>query len=362
MKMKKLQFCKSLKKPLFIFVFVLNKAWIALQDGYEQWKNLTFLQKVLPWILMTAYVVGLILLNGLREDHVIAVGVILIASYSGPQGRKFLKFALPFLLTFMVYDSQRFYSDWIRGPIHVSEPYYFDRTFFGIPTNQGILTPNEWCQLHLTRALDLLTGFAYLTFFSIFILIAAYYNFYLSRKGTCKLTPAQVKQKASSMPWAFFWLNLIGYSTYYWYAAAPPWYVTKYGLGPARLDVPASSAGCIRFDEILGTHFFSEMYGRAADVFGAIPSLHVAYPLLAVFFAFQLGSLRVFCIFFYIWMCFSAVYLNHHYILDILWGSFYALLIGWLVYRLNQSQEDWKTEPQIIRQSNRKKNSRGNNT
>jgi membrane-associated phospholipid phosphatase len=135
------------------------------------------------------------------------------------------------------------------------------------------------------------------------------------------------------MPWAFFWLNVIGYSTYYWYAAAPPWYVALYGLGPARLDVSANSAGCARFDQLLGTHFFSEMYGRAADVFGAIPSLHVAYPLLAVYFAFQVGSARLFCILFYLIMCFSAVYLNHHYILDILWGSAYAVLTGVIINR-----------------------------
>src|SRR5204863_7284945 len=36
-----------------------------------------------------------------------------------------------------------------------------------------------------------------------------------------------------------------------------------------------------------------------------------------------------FCAVFYLVMCFSAVYLNHHYLLDVLWGSAYALLIGY---------------------------------
>jgi membrane-associated phospholipid phosphatase len=75
------------------------------------------------------------------------------------------------------------------------------------------------------------------------------------------------------------------------------------------------------------------MYGRSADVFGAIPSLHIAYPLLAAFFAFQFGALRIFCFCFYLLMCFSAVYLNHHYILDIIWGSAYALVVDWIIYR-----------------------------
>jgi membrane-associated phospholipid phosphatase len=53
----------------------------------------------------------------------------------------------------------------------------------------------------------------------------------------------------------------------------------------------------------------------------------VAYPLQAVFYAFRYGALRGFTLLFYLVMCFSAVYLNHHYILDILWGSVYALLV-----------------------------------
>jgi membrane-associated phospholipid phosphatase len=116
-----------------------------------------------------------------------------------------------------------------------------------------------------------------------------------------------------------------------------------YGLGPARLDVPANAAGCMRFDAMLGTHFFSEMYGRAADVHGAIPSLHVAYPLLAVLFAFQFKRMRAFSLGFYLLMCFSAVYLNHHYVLDILWGSTYAVLVATAVswIRERQGKREW---------------------
>jgi membrane-associated phospholipid phosphatase len=46
-----------------------------------------------------------------------------------------------------------------------------------------------------------------------------------------------------------------------------------------------------------------------------------------VYYANRYGALRKFSLFFYLSMCFSAVYLNHHYILDILWGSTYALIV-----------------------------------
>jgi inositol phosphorylceramide synthase catalytic subunit len=315
-------------------------AW--LRDWPIWWREQSAWRRWLPAGLIALYWATLWLLGktlpaagpgadlaGLRTDHINLGVAILALAYAGRLADPLLKFIMPVFLTGVIYDSQRFYADHIRGPIHVTEPYRFDKFFFGIPTDKGILTPNEWWQIHTHPVLDLITGFAYLVFFALFVVVAAYFHFYLSRRGSARLPAAQIGERGKAPIWAFLWLNIIGYSTYYWYAAAPPWYVSEYGLGPAKLDVAASSAGCARFDALLGTRFFSEMYGRAADVFGAIPSLHVAYPFLAMFFAFRFGALRVFCTLFYAVMVFSAVYLNHHYLLDVIWGSAYALVIGW---------------------------------
>jgi membrane-associated phospholipid phosphatase len=291
------------------------------------WKELSLFQKIFPAAFVLVYWTALNLLHGFRSDHLKMGIVILVLAYGGRLARRILAFVLPFLLTGIIYDSMRFYADYLRGPIHVTQPYLFDKFFFGINTAQGRLTPNEWCQLHTLPVLDFVTGLFYLIFIVLFALISAYFTLWVARRGTKKLSGEKIRRLAPGMNWGFLWLNLLGYSTYYWYAAAPPWYVAKYGLGPAQMDVAASQAGCVRFDQLLGTHFFSEMYGRAADVFGAIPSLHVSYPFLAALFAFKFGSARIFCVGFYLIMCFSAVYLNHHYILDILWGSSYALLI-----------------------------------
>ncbi len=269
------------------------------------------------------------LMNAIRIDHWVITAVTLTLWYSGPRLREIFNFLLPALLVAFVYDSQRFYSDYIRGPIRVREPYDFDLFFFGINTAQGRLTPNEWFQIHTHPALDLITGFFYLCFISIYIFICAYFCFRLPRTGTAKRKPEWIRSQQYRPMWAFFWVNVIGYSTYYWYAAAPPWYVALKGLGPADLTVSANAAGCLRFDELLGTHFFTSMYGRSADVFGAIPSLHVAYPLQSFYYANRYGSLRGFTLFFFLIMCFSAVYLNHHYILDLIWGSAYAIGVCW---------------------------------
>ncbi len=263
--------------------------------------------------------------GGLRPDLFVFSLVPAALYYWGPKAKPFLDFVLPLCLISAIYDSQRYYADYIRGPIHVVEPYNFDKRFFGIATAKGVLTPNEWWQLNTHALLDFFCGFAYIAFIPIYFGSALYMRFWLPRNGTAIAHPRSIAYRAPQIMWGFFWVNLIGYSTYYWYAASPPWYVALYGLGPARLDVPANVAGCARFDALIGIPIFREWYGKSADVHGAIPSLHIAYPLMMVYYAFRFGALRVFSTLFFLLMCFSAVYLNHHYVLDVLWGSVYAL-------------------------------------
>jgi len=276
-----------------------------------------------PLLWICAYWAIMKWLGGINFDTIAAGVVILGLYYASRPSRALIGYTYPIFATAMIYDSMRYYADSIRSDyIRVQEPYLFDKTLFGIQTAQGVLTPNEWWQLHTHWSLDLVTGFFYLTFVAIFVMMGLYFRFAPRFRDNFKSIAASTR-----MIWAFFWVNLLGYSTYYWYPAAPPWYVALKGLGPADLSVGANPAGCIRFDQLLGTHFFTGMYGKSADVFGAIPSLHVAYPFLAMLYAWELGSLRAFGTFFYLIMCFAAVYLDHHYVLDILWGSAYSLII-----------------------------------
>jgi membrane-associated phospholipid phosphatase len=61
-------------------------------------------------------------------------------------------------------------------------------------------------------------------------------------------------------------------------------------------------------------------------VFGAVPSLHVAYALLVALEGWSVLTYgwRVAAVAFFLTMCFSAVYLDHHWVLDALAGIAYA--------------------------------------
>src|SRR5262249_73366 len=57
------------------------------------------------------------------------------------------------------------------------------------------------------------------------------------------------------------------------------------------------------------------------NVFGAMPSLHVAYPLMVVMFTWDRGWIwRGGTIAFTALVSFAAVYLGHHYVLDLVAG------------------------------------------
>jgi membrane-associated phospholipid phosphatase len=268
-----------------------------------------------PWppALGLLYVVTVWALGGLRGDHVL-LGTLALLDLYNERTRLFLRTFLPFILTGVVFDSMRYYY-WpgIDGRVHVAEPYLFERAWFGV----GGRTLNEVFLEHHWPALDLATGFAYLVFVAEYVGLAMWL-FFVGRADA-----------ARTFARCFFLVNVMGFATYFIYPAAPPWYVSAYGLGPAQMHIAPAAAATVRFDALLGTHLFDEMYGRGVDVFGAFPSLHVSYPLLGAIFSFRFRELRWVrapAVAFFLLMCVSAVYLQHHYVTDVVLGIAYALV------------------------------------
>jgi membrane-associated phospholipid phosphatase len=275
-----------------------------------------FYRVVLP-LLCAAYLSGIAAVARIGPEHVLCVVLVLGFALWSDASRRLAHIALPFLLWAAVYDSMRWYADYIRSPvIHLHEPYAFDLRFFGVHGPKGTLTPNEWLQLHTTAALDLICGLAYTPF--LFVGESVVLALYLYGKRLPRL--------AERFTWVFVWANFVGFSLYYIYPAAPPWYVAAHGF-VADLSVHASPAGAIRLDHLIGFPLMQSFYGKSADVFGAIPSLHVAYPLLALLYGWRLPRFRVVALAYLTLICFSAVYLDHHYILDIIVGFADALLV-----------------------------------
>jgi hypothetical protein len=256
-----------------------------------------------------------------RPEHAYACGAVLVLVLWSEPTRRFVRGMLPFLLFWMTYELTHITKPLVRYlHVHVREPYAFDKALLGIHTAQGVLTPNEFFQLHHWPWVDLVTGTAYIVFIYWPVGLAAYLTlFRRDPPGRALL---------ARFGWTFLLLNIAGFATYYLYPAAPPWYVADYGLGAANMAARSSAAGAMRWDALTGIPYFANFYGRSADVFGAIPSLHVSYPLLTFLHGRELRKrwLDVATFALFATVCFAAIYLDHHYVLDVLLGITYTLL------------------------------------
>jgi membrane-associated phospholipid phosphatase len=123
--------------------------------------------------------------------------------------------------------------------------------------------------------------------------------------------------------------------------------VASHGFGPVDAAAAPSPAALVRWDAMTGIPYFKHFYAQSSDVFGAMPSMHCAYPMLLLLYARELARPRLVAalILFQLVMCFSAVYLQHHYMTDVLAGTAFAVL----AYRL----ERWISarhcrEPEVV--------------
>ncbi|MCI6551196.1 MAG: phosphatase PAP2 family protein [Prevotella sp.] len=230
----------------------------------------------------------------------------------------------PWLIFACSYDWMRLYPNYKVNPIDVKGLYDAEKEIFGIATTQGLLIPSEYFGLHHSVLSDLLAGFFYLCWvpvplaFSLWLYFKKQYNVYLH------------------FTIAFLFVNLLGFCGYYIHPAAPPWYAMKYGFTPI-LTTPGNVAGLGRFDLLTGIPVFHSIYGKNANIFAAIPSLHAAYMLITTIYAVKskqkIGTIIVFALICMgIWW--TAVYSGHHYIIDVVLGITTALIGILLLERL----------------------------
>jgi membrane-associated phospholipid phosphatase len=208
-----------------------------------------------------------------------------------------------------------------RGTVHVGDLFELEARLFSVATADGPRALSDVVSRHTSPGLDVLSGATYFLFL-IEVIAAASYLFFRARP------------KALEVSLGFLLVNLLGWAIWFVYPAAPPWYVDQYGMGPALLDVVSSPAGLARVDAWLGLPLATAFYSKSANVFGALPSLHVAYATLVAVVAAPLGGwVRWSTIAFALSMAFSAVYLRHHYILDVVAGGVLAGLVGLCIRR-----------------------------
>jgi hypothetical protein len=261
----------------------------------------------------------------LRWDHIAVALLTTFLSYWSVWTKRLYLGILPIGLVGILYDSMRVVKNvgLSKDNVHVCDVRAIDQRFFGITINGVRSTLHDYFQAHAVPFLDVYCAIPY----GIFIGVVVLYSIYLYRRdypGLLRFT------------WAFLVLNVAGFITYHVYPAAPPWYFHHYGCAVDLSTHASEGPNLARVDAWLGVPYFAGVYGRSSDVFGAVPSLHVAYPLLMAIEGFRRHRWfgRVLLVWFYLSMCFAAVYLDHHWVFDIVLGSLYTVVIATVMRRV----------------------------
>ncbi len=277
--------------------------------------------------MMSAISAGYLLLSyllvGFKTDQLFLIGLVNTLYFATPVTRKLVLSFAAFIVFWVVFDYMKAFPNYLVNEVRIESLYNLEKSWFGIGYQGEMLTPNEFMARHTHVVVDVLSGLFYLSWVPVPIGLTIW--FFFTRKP-----------EAIHLSFTFLLVNLVGFMLYYLYPAAPPWYVQDHGFA-FNAATPGSAAGLTRFDEALGIHLFRSMYEKSSNVFAAMPSLHAAYPVVALFYSLRNkpGIASIFIAFSMVGIWGSAVYSNHHYILDVIGGVSCALVgIGlyWLLY------------------------------
>jgi membrane-associated phospholipid phosphatase len=270
---------------------------------------------LLPPIARVAWAIGH---GGARWEDLAVLGIVAGLVAGGRRARRVLAGAYPFGLVVMLYESlRRAGGSSAIEAVHVCDLRARELAIFGANLSGRRVTWGEWLQAHPSSVLDALCAVPYATFLLACCACAAWL---FVRDG----------QRMIRFGWSFFALSLAGFATYRIYPAAPPWYYHAHGCLVDAAARASEGPALARVDARVGVHYFAAMYGRSTSVFGAMPSLHVGYTLLAVLAGWPTWRLawRIAGAAYVAWMIFAAVYLDHHWVLDTLAGATYAALVA----------------------------------
>ncbi len=304
----------------------LHTGWRHLRRDEHRWKIYVFVGVLLYFIAINQII-------HVRPDHIFLALVLLSFLLGKERARRFLVDWAPFVLFWIAYDMMRGIADSVRGVIHIVQPYRLEKALFA-PILHGDIPPfffqavrDTWPEL-VRGGVNLLAANFYTAHFAVPLLV-----------GWVFWHTTDDRPLFYKFVYTLTVLNVMALITFMIYPAAPPWYVYNYGFvqpEPNSTFWGTSAGNLIDVDRLLGVKFFTTLWDSFnANHFAAIPSLHGAYPIVVAWFLQRkFRRLRR-----WIWLYpaatwFSAVYLNQHYVVDLLIGGAYIVVAYWIAVHL----------------------------
>lgn len=229
---------------------------------------------------------------------------------------------LPFTAVLILYDYSRGLASRIGMPLHMRDIAWVDEHLFGV-------IPTVWLQDHFMhpgdpRWWDAVATFVYSTHFFATPVVAA-------------VLWIRNRQLWVAFVTRIIALSLAGLVTYILFPAAPPWYAAR----EAAIDpvIRGSSRGWLE----LGINHAGNLLQQgqlASNPVAAMPSLHTGFALIIALFVVRRfhSPLRWVLLAYPMLMAISLVYLGEHYVIDLVAGVLYALVVDQAVGRFERKR------------------------
>lgn len=298
-------------------------------------------QRVQPWqVWLCAGIAGYISLSAathtLRGFHWYMLLVVPVAFFGTEKPKRFFLDWLPLFAFWLVYDRLRLVQPMLLDRVAVEWPYYLECWAFGWMT--GGQAPAHWARAWLAaqegtapgNAVSLAAQFIYLSHLFVLPLIL----FYFWVRG---IRHEPDRRFFSMYMRAFLALHAMAISIYLLLPVAPPWWVSLNGAVQPTSELVAATKMTAAMDGVI----VQGLIKSASNWFGAVPSLHGAYPVLMVLLAtldknrLLAGVLAVYMVL----MFASTVLLNQHYIIDLIAGGAIAILASRFAQLKRQREE-----------------------
>jgi membrane-associated phospholipid phosphatase len=282
-----------------------------------------------------AYILVVAAIGDFRPEHGLIVALVCALAYATQRTKQFFLSASPYLITGIAYDALRY----PRAAVVTSSQVLgcglrsAEARLFGVGPDT---TLQDWFAVNNLPALDLFCAVPYFAFAYV-VLGYASYLYFVDRA------------RMHHFLWAYAIANFIAFACWIVLPAAPPWYLRAHGCAIDLSSAP-SPAALVRVDALLGISYFSGFYSRANSVFGAIPSMHCAFPLLGLLTAWKHISWRTrpIHIAYTLAMAFSAVYLDHHWVIDVLAGWAVAAVAVVLASKAIAAYKVWASKTSTV--------------
>jgi hypothetical protein len=260
------------------------------------------------FILYILVMTGIMVWQGIGIDPSRYIFVLFVPAFIFKKTRPFLLDWTPFIFILLSYDFLRGLAPLVNDRVDYFTAINFDSLFGGqIPTIT--LQRLFYSSGHL-HWWDYLTTVLYFIHFA--LPLAFGYILWLLNKAYFKTFVLGISL-----------LSYAGWVTYVIFPAAPPWLASDNGLIPHVTKIIDTAVETFpdKLDLPSIYHNFNP------NSVAAIPSMHAAYPMIVLLFAYKFfGKKALFFLPYVLTVWFGLVYLGEHYVFDLLAGAVYAIV------------------------------------